>query len=454
MSNNQPKPSAIALIPFLVFAVFYVGLSLVAGCHYKVDMPFYAVPMPIAFLVASAAALFLGRRKSLTEKVDVYAAGMGDVNIMIMCLVFILAGAFATVAKSMGAVDAAVKLCRAVVPPSLMTAGMFLVSCVISVSIGTSCGTIAALVPIGVGLVQSMGTDPVLMIGSIVGGSMFGDNLSMISDTTIAATRTQNIAMREKFIANFRIVLPAAVIVFAYYVVSGLIGSTGGDDAAAVASADPVALKDFVLVVPYLLVLGLAFTGMNVMLLLFLGVIAACAIGNFYGAFNKLEGLQLIGNGAMGMSETLIVALLAGGLLGVVRHFGGVAWFIERIEKGVSGARGCEFGVAALVAVVNLFTANNTVAIVIAGPIAKNMSDRFNCRPERIASILDTVSCVVQGVIPYGAQLLIAVSLAKSVDCPVDVGSLIAHLYYPWALALAVIVAILAQSAKPKTATV
>ena len=433
----KQKANGLALIPFVVFAVFYVGLSLLAQYHYKVDMPFYAVPMPIAFLVASAAALFLGRRSTLTAKIDTYAAGMGDTNIMIMCLIFILAGSFTAVAKGMGAVQAAVDISQALIPARFILAGTFLISCLIATSIGTSCGTIAALTPIAAGLVGPLGISPSLIIGAVVGGAMFGDNLSMISDTTIAATRTQGIAMREKFIANFKIALPAAIIVLAFYCL-------GGHPADAAAAAAPqITLKHVILVIPYILILALALTGMNVMLLLFLGVVIAALIGNCYGCFDFLGGLKLIGDGTLGMSETLIVAILAGGLLGLVRQNGGVQWIVERIENSVGSVRGCEFGVALLVAAVNLFTANNTVAIVIAGPIAKTLSDKFGCRPERIASILDTTSCVIQGVIPYGAQLLIATSLAKSVGCEIDVFDLIRHLYYPMLLCAAIIVAII-----------
>lgn len=432
--EKQPKASALALIPFLVFAVFYVGLSLLAQYHYKVDMPFYAVPMPIAFLVASAAALFLGRRRSLTEKIDTYATGMGDTNIMIMCLIFILAGSFTAVAKGMGAVQAAVDISQALIPARFILAGTFLISCIIATSIGTSCGTIAAITPIAAGLVEPMGVSPALMIGAVVGGAMFGDNLSMISDTTIAATRTQGIAMREKFIANFKIALPAAILALVIY-------CFGGHPVEA-AAAPHITLKHVVLVLPYILILVLAITGMNVMLLLFLGVVLAAIIGNCYGCFDFLGGLKLIGDGTLGMSETLIVAILAGGLLSLVRKHGGVQWIVELIEKSVGSVRGCEFGVALLVAAVNLFTANNTVAIVIAGPIAKTLSDKFKCAPARIASILDITSCVIQGVIPYGAQLLIATSLSKSVGCNVDVFDLIGHLYYQGMLAIAVIIAI------------
>lgn len=501
MNTDKPtKSSALALIPFLVFAVFYVGLSLVAQYHYKVDMPFYAVPMPIAFLVASATALFLGRRNTLTEKIDTYAVGMGDTNIMIMCLIFILAGCFTAVAKEMGAVQAAVAISQAIIPPRLILAGTFLISCIIATSIGTSCGTIAAITPIAAGLCQPLGINPAVMVGAVVGGAMFGDNLSMISDTTIAATRTQGIAMREKFIANFRIALPAALLTLVIYGVAGFSSdkasgdiSAGEPATAAVVCADSaspdatpaaavesdtaeataavvdtvaetavtpkddpqagsskITFKQIVLVLPYILILVLALSGMNVMLVLFLGTALATLVGYHYHSFGVISGLDLIGKGALGMSETLIVAILAGGLLGLVRKNGGVQWIVELIEKSVGSIRGCEFGVAFLVSAVNLFTANNTVAIVIAGPIAKTLSDKFRCRPARIASILDTMSCVVQGIIPYGAQLLIATSVAKGVGVNIDVGSLIGHLYYQWLLFIAVVISIVVFGRKAR----
>ena len=434
---HAPRSNGFALIPFLVFAIFYVGLSLLAKYHYQTDTPFYAVPMPIAFLVASAAALLLGR-KSLTEKIDTYAAGMGDANIMIMCLIFILAGAFATVAKKMGAVDAAVAIAQALVPARLMLAGLFLVSCLISLSIGTSCGTIAALTPIAAGLVGPMGISPALMLGAVVGGAMFGDNLSMISDTTIAATRTQGIGMREKFLANIRIALPAALVALVVY---GVLGKAASLDAVPQITGQHIGL-----VIPYIVVLGLAVGGMNVMLVLFLGTVLAAVLGNVYGAFNFLESLKAMGDGSLGMAETLFVALLAGGLLGTIRENGGINWLIQKIERIARGPRGCEFGVLLLVAAVNLFTANNTVAIVIAGPIAKDLSDRFHCLPRRIASILDTTSCVVQGAIPYGAQILIATGLAKEAGCEVSALGLVGSLYYPALLGIAVLLSIVAFS--------
>ena len=423
-----PRPNGRALIPFLVFALFYVGLSIQAN-------DFYKVPMPIAFLVASATALFMGRKRKLADKIETYAVSMGNPSIMIMCLIFILSGAFASVAKGMGAVDAAVNIAQCLIPGNLMLAGIFLVSALISLSIGTSCGTIAALVPIAAGLVVPLRIAPSLMIGAVVSGAMFGDNLSMISDTTIAATRTQNIPMREKFIANIRIVLPVAGLSLLLYAFLGhgnapLPESTVGWD-------------DLILVLPYILILVLALLGLNVMFLLFSGTLLAGIIGILLHRFGFWDSLDLIGKGTLGMSETLIVALLAGGLLGLIRHNGGILWLMEKIGKRVKGPRGCELGVLLLVSAVNLFTANNTVAIIIAGPLARSLSERFGCKPERIASILDTGSCVIQGIIPYGAQLLMAISLTKAAGIALSPLPLIQALYYQAFLVVAVLLSIL-----------
>ena len=425
--SSDIRPNGHALIPFLVFVAFYLGLSLQAG-------DFYRVPMPIAFVVASAAALFLGRPKSLEQKIDAYAASMGEPNIMIMCMVFILAGSFATIAKGSGAVDAAVAIAQALVPARFMLAGMFLVSALVSLAIGTSCGTIAALVPIAAGLVGPLGADPALMVGAVVGGAMFGDNLSLISDTTIAATRTQGIKMRAKFLANLRIALPAAVAALLLYAALGR--------GTAELVGPPVGWRECVLVLPYGLVLLLALAGMNVMALLFGGTLLAAVLGIALGRIDAWGALDLVGKGTLNMSETLIVALLAGGLLGLIRHNGGIAWLMEKIGAMVRGTRGCELGILALVFAVNLFTANNTVAIIVAGPVAKSLADRFGAKPERVASVLDTGSCILQGVIPYGAQLLMAVSLAAGAGVAVGAIPLIGRLYYQGILLVAVLVAI------------
>ena len=430
--SATPEPRARALIPFFVFAAFYLGLSLWAH-------DFYRVPIIIAFLVASAVALAFERERPLAYRVDRYARGMGETNIMLMCLIFILSGAFATVAKGSGAVDSAVALAQAAIPAKLMLAGLFAVSCLISLAIGTSCGTIAAVTPIAAGLTGPMGLSPALTIGAVVGGAMFGDNLSMISDTTIAATRTQGIGMREKFRANIGIALPAALAAVAIYCCIGGSGAAAG----ATPAARALVWQDSVLVLPYVLILVLALMGLNVMMLLFAGMALAAVIGIICGRFTFWGALDLLGKGTLGMSETLIVAILAGGLLATIRGNGGIAWFMKSTARLVRGPRSCEFAVGLLTVAVNLFTANNTVAIVVAGPVAKEFADRCKASPSRIASILDTASCVTQGLIPYGAQLLMAVGLAKEAGLALGSFQLIGTLYYPFFLAIAVVAAIL-----------
>ena len=444
MKNTQQmecrSPRFRALIPFFVFVVFYLGLSIWAH-------DFYKVPMPTAFLVASAAALVLDHRRPLAEKVEIYARGMGEPNIMIMCLIFILAGAFASTAKGMGAVDGAVTIARAVVPDSLMLLGMFLVSSFISLAVGTSCGTIAALTPIAVGLSGGLSISPAVLLGAIIGGAMFGDNLSMISDTTIAATRTQNIPMRDKFRQNILIVLPAVAVTSAIYLFCG------GAHPAANEAAQPVTWANAFAVLPYILILVFALLGWNVMLLLFAGTVMAGITGIINGAFDFWGMLDLVGQGTLGMSETLIVAILAGGLLQTIRRNGGIGYLMEKIRKPVKSSRGCEFGVLILVSVINLFTANNTVAIVIAGPIARELSEQYHCSAKRIASILDTGSCVVQGMIPYGAQILIAAGVAQASNLGVSSLSLVGSLYYPMILGVCLIAAIAIHTEKQPAPT-
>ena len=428
--ESSAEPRGLALVPFVVFAVFYVGLSVLAG-------DFYRVPMTIAFLVASATALIMNPRRPLADKVETYACGMGEANVMIMCLIFILAGAFAAIAKASGAVDAAVILARSIIPARLMIAGVFLVSCLISLAIGTSCGTIAAVAPVALGFVGPLQLAPAQLLGAVVGGAMFGDNLSMISDTTIAATRTQGIRMREKFIANAGIAAPAALVALFIYAAVGASGA-----ASDVAAPSPT-WEHALLVLPYVLILVLALAGLNVMMLLFCGTFFAAVIGIALGRFDLLGALDHLGKGTLGMSETLIVAILAGGLFKTIQANGGIEWLTQKISRVVSGPRTCEFGVFLLISAVNLFTANNTVAIVIAGPIAKTCSDRFKADPARIASVLDTTSCIAQGLIPYGAQLLIALGIAQSAKLPVGSFELIGSLYYQHLLLLAVLAAML-----------
>lgn len=429
----------IALLPFAVFLVFYLGLSIYAN-------DFYSVPMPIAFIVASATAFLIDFKTKLNDKVEVYAKGMGDSNIMIMCLVFILAGAFASVAKEMGAVDAAVRIAQYFIPANMMLCGVFLVSCFISLSIGTSCGTIGVITPIAIGLALKINIPVELMLGAVVGGAMFGDNMSMISDTTIAATRTQSVAMRDKFITNLRIAVPAAIAAVVLYLFLG--------SSADVSAADIVAKitwEDAFLVAPYVFVLIFALVGVNVMSVLFLGIVMTTVIGLCYKKFEFFAALQSMGAGSLGMSETLIVALLAGGLLGLIRYYGGISYLLATVNKFIKGIRGCEFGVSLVVSAVNLITANNTVAIVIAGPVARELSEKYGCNPKRIAAILDVASCIVQGLIPYGAQILIAVGVAtnpETFNLEVSALALIKTMYYQLLMIVALIAFIVISSKK------
>ena len=416
-ANRGPRLRA--LIPFGVFLVFYMGLSIVSG-------DFYRVPMTVAFLVASASALVLNHKASLKSKIDLFAHGMGDINIMTMCLIFVLAGAFAETARRMGAVDSTIQIALSFIPPHLMLCGLFMVACFISLAIGTSVGTIVALTPIALGVTQTLGISGGLCLGAVVGGAMFGDNLSMISDTTIAATRTQGIEMREKFTANLHVAAPAAIVTVILYII---LSHTGEPMA-----GRHLTLKMFLDVIPYLCILVLALTGLNVMALLMLGTLLAGVIGIINGSFSFWEFLAAAGVGARSMADTLIVAILAGGLLKVIRYNGGIEYLMKKIERLIPGRRSCEFGIALLVGVVNVFTANNTVAIVIAGPIAKDLAKRYEVSPARSASILDTTSCIVQGMIPYGAQILSAVGLAGA--AAVSASEVMKFLCYPYVLAL------------------
>lgn len=342
--SQDREPCAKALIPFGVFLVFYLGLSIASG-------DFYKVPMPVAFLVASATALVLNRKASLKSKIELFAHGMGNVDIMTMCLIFILAGAFASTAKAMGAVDATVNLALTFIPPNLLVGGLFLVACFISLSIGTSVGTVVALAPIAAGVTQNLGIPIGVCLGAVVGGAMFGDNLSMISDTTIAATRTQQVEMNRKFYANIKIVIPAAILTILLYLIFATHAGTAPQ-------VRPITFIDCCKVAPYLAVLVLALFGVNVMALLMFGSVLAGTVGLLNGSFDFFGFLKGAGDGALSMSETLIVALLAGGLLKVIRYNGGIGYLLGLIERHIRGRRGGEFGIALLVSAVNVFTAN------------------------------------------------------------------------------------------------
>lgn len=415
------KPSLWALSPLLVFFLLYLVISVAVR-------DFYAVPVTVAFTAAAVWAVLITRGKSMAERVDLFSSGVANRNILMMIWIFVLAGAFAQSARDMGAIDATVQLTLRLLPDNLLLASVFIASCFISLSVGTSVGTIVALAPVAVGLAEATQVSAGMMTAIVVGGAFFGDNLSFISDTTIAATRTQGCAMRDKFRANVKVVLPAALLALACYVLLGWnMQSPPMGDA-------PI---EWMKVFPYLLVLVTALAGVHVMAVLTLGLLATGAVGVGMGYLPLMGWFRAMGSGMTGMGELIIVTLLAGGVLALIRYNGGIAYIIGKITAHIRGRRGAEFSIAALVSMANLCTANNTIAIITVGPIAKEISDRFHIPPRRSASILDTFSCLVQGVIPYGAQMLMAAGIAQ-----VSPLMIMEYLYYPLILGVCSIAAI------------
>ncbi|MCQ2266426.1 MAG: Na+/H+ antiporter NhaC family protein [Bacteroidaceae bacterium] len=348
-------------------------------------------------------------RGSINERVEIYSRGAGQSDLLLMVWIFLLAGSFASTAKAMGAIDAAVQLTLSVMPASMLLPGLFVAACLISFSIGTSVGTIAALVPIAAAMADSLHVEAGVMVGSVVGGSFFGDNLSFISDTTIVATRTQGVRLKDKFLANFRIALPAALLTLAVYVWLGLTPHAELSSSFSSSSSS----TSLLLTLPYLAVIGLALAGVNVLLVLLIGNVLAGVVGLCVGQLTTADWAESISSGMAGMQETILIALMAGGLLAVVRHGGGIDWVTSRLTRRVSSRRGAEGAIAALVALTNCLTANNTVAILSVGGLCSHIGRRYGVDPRRSASLLDTYSCVVQGLLPYGAQLLIAAGLAS-----------------------------------------
>lgn len=422
------KSSFKAIIPFIVFVLFYFGFSLWTR-------DFSRVPMTVVFIVSSAAALILNHKEKLNKKIEIFALGMGNKDIMIMCLIFILAGAFTASAKAVGGVEAAVIIAQHYVPAQFMVLGLFIISALISLAIGTSCGTIAAIVPIAVSIAESFGINPSFVLGATVGGAMFGDNMSLISDTKIAASRTQNVEIRDEMFFNLKIITIPAILCILLYTLP-VFSSTGVDVA-----ASNLTLENFIKVCPYILLLILGISGVNVMFLLLFGTILNTIIGLSYNMFNIFDALGYIGAGTAGMATTIIVAMLAGGLLIMVRYNGGITYIIEKTGSLIKNERTCEAGICLLVGIVNLFTANNTVAIITSGSIAKELSEKYGVNPVRTASLLDTTSCIVQGLIPYGAQILIAASLAASMN--VSTFTILKGMFYPVLMLLGLIISVL-----------
>ena len=426
MTDSSKKKGFIALSPLVVFILLYLVTSIIAH-------DFYKVPITVAFMISSIYAVAISGGLPLQKRIETFSRGASTGNLMLMLWIFVLAGAFANSAKVMGCIDATVNLTLTLLPANMLLAGLFLAACFISLSIGTSVGTIVALVPIAAGLATSTGTSVAMMTAVVVGGAFFGDNLSFISDTTIAATQTQGCRLSDKFRVNAFIVAPAALLILIVYIFMG----------SGVQSPSNVPDVAFVKVVPYLIVLITAIFGMNVMAVLTLGLVLTGAIGLIDGSYDIYSWFKAMGNGILGMGELIIITMMAGGLLEIIRENGGIDFIIKRMTAHVSSKRGAELSIAALVTLTNICTANNTVAIITVGGIAKQIGDRFGVDNRKCASLLDTFSCFTQGIIPYGAQLLMAAGLAKL--NPIDI---VPFLYYPLALGLSALLAILLRLPK------
>lgn len=410
MKKEVKRGNPLALLPLGVFLVLFVGSGIITG-------DFYKMPALVAFLIAGGIALLFNKKENLETKMNVFCKGAGDTNIILMVIIFLLAGAFSSVAKAMGGVDSTVNLSLSILPSNLLVAGLFIIGCFISISMGTSVGTIAALAPIALGVAQKTGIPVPLVIGAVVGGAMFGDNLSMISDTTIAAVRTQGCELKDKFKMNFLIVLPAAIATAIILTVVTL-----GYENVATQSYE----YDIIKVLPYILVLAGALIGVNVFVLLGSGILFAGVVGIFSNSFGILGFIGAISEGLGGMYELSLLVIVVGGVVSLIKFNGGIDYILHFITSKIKSKKGAEFGIAALVSVIDLCTANNTIAIVTAGPLAKDIAEKYDIDPRKTASILDIFSSCWQGVIPYGAQLLTAAGIAGI--SPVEI---IKYLYYP-----------------------
>ena len=409
-----------ALSPLFVFIGLYLGLSIIAG-------DFYKVPMTVIFMISSIYAIAISAGTPLKKRIGIYTEGASSDNLILMLWIYVLAGTFAASAKEMGAIDATVNLALSVLPANMILAGLFVAACFISISIGTSVGTVVALVPIAAGMAQETGANTALLTAVIVGGAYFGDNLSFISDTTVVATQTQGCKMSDKFRVNAQIVMPAAIIILIIYTWMGR-----GMQA-------PTSLPevDYIKVIPYLVVLITAVFGLNVMAVLVLGIALCGIIGMAGDSYNLFEWMGAMGNGIINMGELSIIAMMAGGMLEIIRRNGGINYIIKKLTAHVHGKRGAELSIGALVSFVNVCTANNTIAILTVGNIAKQISEKYGVDNRKSASILDTFSCMIQGLLPYGVQILLAAGLAH-----VNPMEIIPYLYYPLAIGLSAIAAI------------
>lgn len=417
--NKKGNPWA--LLPFAVFLILFIGTGVVTG-------DFYKFPVIVAIAISGAVALVMNRKETFSNKVDIFCKGAGNLNVMLMVIIFLLAGAFSEVAKGMGAVDSTVNFALSVIPQNLLMVGLFIIACFISLSMGTSMGTIVALAPIGVGISEQTDISLALSMAAIIGGSMFGDNLSFISDTTITAVRSQNTQMKDKFKVNFWIVLPAAIVTC---VILGIV--TMGEHAEITQQS-----YHLVKILPYVLVIIFALIGMNVFLVLALGIGLAGLVGLADGSYQMMPLVQKIGEGMAGMYEISFLAILIAGMVEVIKHNGGIDFLLHIVTRNIKSKKGAEFGIAGLVGLTDLSTANNTISILIAGPLAKNIADQYGIDPRKSASLLDIFSCSVQGLIPYGAQILVAAGIAS-----ISPVSILPFSYYPILIGVCGAVAIL-----------
>lgn len=435
---NKKEPRGIALLPIVVFLVVYLG----SGIYYEYINPpeggmgFYIMSVVVAFMIALTVAFCQNRELSFNEKISVCAKGIGDDNITIMLFIFLMAGAFSGIASEAGGAESTANMLLNVIPASFAIPGLFIIACLIAMAMGTSCGTITVLTPIAVNVAASADLNLAFCVATVVGGAMFGDNLSFISDTTIAATKTQGVEMKAKFRENLKIAVPAAIITLAIIVAICLQGGSAQ-------------LEHFefntLQAIPYFIVLIAAICGVNVFIVLGCGTILFAIVGLVTGSLTVSTAFSSMGTGTSRMFETMIVTILVASMGALMKEFGGFAFILKVITKMFKSRKGGEFGIGILTSVMDVATANNTVAIVMAGPIAKEVSQKYEIRPERTASLMDIFSCVWQGIIPYGAQLLIASGLA-------GIGSItiIPFLFYPFVLLLTVIVNIIFSGGKGK----
>ncbi len=422
MANQENKGSLLALLPLLIFVLLFIGTGLITG-------DFSNMPINVAIIIASAVALAMNRKEKLTAKLDIFTKGAGHPNIMLMVVIFILAGAFAQTASEMGAVESTVNMGLSFIPSNYLMVGLFIVGCFISLSMGTSMGTVAALAPIGIGIADQTGIPMALAMGTVISGAMFGDNLSMISDTTIAAVRTQHTKMSDKFKTNFFIILPGAIVtaIILWFLTRGNSVETLGEYP-----------YEFIQVLPYIVVLVCALAGINVLIVLFGGTILAGIIGLLNGSFTGTGLIQAVSQGVLNMQDIALVAIFIGGMIGIIQHNGGIQWLLNAVTSRIKTKKGAEFGIAGLVSTADIATANNTISIIMTGPLAKNIADEYNVDPRKSASLLDIFSSCWQGLVPYGGQMLAAAGLAA-----ISPVSIMAYSVYPMTLGICGIIAIL-----------